>query len=497
MISDALRRAREYEREHLPKVSPDVLPRYHVTAGVGWLNDPNGFSLYRGEYHLFYQYNPYDVVWDTMHWGHVRSRDLIRWERLPAALAPDAPYDRDGCFSGSAIELPDGRHLLMYTGVRKEPGADGTEDEFQTQCVAFGDGVDYEKSARNPVITAADLPEGGSARDFRDQKIWREDGRFYAVAGDRCPDGSGAILLFESDDALSWRRVGTLAESANRFGRMWECPDFFPLDGAHVLLTSPQGMRSEGLEFIEGNTTLCLIGRFDRARCRLQCEHEQTIDYGLDFYASQTLLTADGRRVMIAWMQYWNSVDYRPPERLPFFGQMTVPRELRVRSGRLIQNPVRELEAFRGACVRVEDFALRGETAFDGVRGRCLDLTASVRPDEAGFRRFTILVAKGGEFETRICYSPETDTVCVDRGRSGLPEQFLNRREFPVRGRGGEIKLRLLLDRYSLELFVNDGEEAATFALWTPAEADGIRFAADGAAVLDLECYALEFDEHE
>lgn len=498
MTTDLLRRAREHEKAHLAAVSPAALPHWHVTGGVGWINDPNGFSLYKGEYHLFFQYNPYDTVWDTMHWGHIKSRDFIRWERLPAALAPDAAYDESGCFSGSGIELDDGRHLLVYTGVHKEQAPDGTEKEFQTQCVAIGDGVDYEKYAGNPVITGADLPEGGSARDFRDPKIWREDGKFYLVAGDRCPDGSGAILLYESEDALHWHYAGTLAESSNRYGRMWECPDFFELDGTHVLLTSPQEMRSEGLEFIDGNTTLCLIGQYDKARRRLLRQHEQTIDYGLDFYAPQTTLTADGRRVMIAWMQYWNSVDYRPPEKLPFFGQMTTPRELHFRDGRLIQNPVRELEAYRGKAVRYADFALDGEAVLDGVSGRCLDLTVTIRPDaERGLcRDFTISLAKGGGYETTIRYTPGAHTICVDRSRSGLAEQILNRREFAVRDRGGVLKLRILLDRYSLEIFVNDGEEAATFVLYAPQDADGISFASDGALRLDLEQYTLEFDDH-
>ena len=348
------------------------------------------------------------------------------------------------------------------------------------------------------VITGADLPEGGSTKDFRDPKIWREDRKFYLVAGDRCPDGSGAILLYESEDALHWHYAGTLAESSNRYGRMWECPDFFELDGTHVLLTSPQEMRSEGLEFIDGNTTLCLIGQYDKARRRLLRQHEQTIDYGLDFYAPQTTLTADGRRVMIAWMQYWNSVDYRPPENLPFFGQMTTPRELHFRDGRLIQNPVRELEAYRGKVVRYADFALDGEAVLDGVSGRCLDLTVTIRPDaERGLcRDFTISLAKGGGYETTIRYTPGAHTLCVDRSRSGLAEQILNRREFAVRDRGGVLKLRILLDRYSLEIFVNDGEEAASFVLYAPQDADGISFASDGALRLDLEQYTLEFDDH-
>ena len=499
MISELLRRARDYEKEHLSAIPADALPFYHVTGGVGWINDPNGFSRYKGEYHLFFQYYPYDTRWDSMHWGHVKTKDFIRWERLPAALAPDEAYDSYGCFSGSAIELDDGRHLLMYTGVRKDESADGAVTELQTQCLAFGDGVDYEKYAGNPVITAADLPEGGSARDFRDPKIWREDGRFFAVVGDRCPDGSGAILLYESGDALRWRLAGTLARSGNRYGRMWECPDFFLLDGAQVLITSPQEMKAEGSEFIDGNTTLCLIGEFDRERVRLLRDHEQTIDYGLDFYAPQTVLTPDGRRVMIAWMQYWNSVDYRPPQNLPFFGQMTVPRELRVRDGRLVQNPVRELEAYRGAALRRENVSLDGEMTIEGLSGRCLDLTVAIRPDrERGLcRSFTLTVAKGGGYETVIRYTPGAHTILVDRSRGGLPAHILNRREFTVRDRGGALKLRVLLDRYSLELFVNDGEEAASFALYAPQEADGICLSSDGAVTLDLEKYDLEFDHDE
>ena len=121
-----------------------------------------------------------------------------------------------------------------------------------------------------------------------------------------------------------------------------------------------------------------------------------------------------------------------------------------------------------------------------------------IRPDaERGLcRSFTISLAKGGGYETTIRYTPGAHTICVDRSRSGLAEQILNRREFVVRDRGGVLKLRILLDLYSLELFVNDGEEAATFVLYAPQDADGISFASDGALRLDLEQYTLEFDDH-
>ena len=114
--------ARAYEKEAAELIPDEARPLFHLTPYTGWMNDPNGFSFYGGKFHLFYQYYPYETVWDDMHWGHAVSTDLLHWTYLPAAMAPDKPYDDFGCFSGSAIETPDGKHMLLYTGVRKEGG---------------------------------------------------------------------------------------------------------------------------------------------------------------------------------------------------------------------------------------------------------------------------------------------------------------------------------------------------------------------------------------
>ena len=482
MISEMLRRAREYEKENLPEPESPLLPKLHLTGGTGWINDPNGFSFYRGEYHLFFQYYPYDNNWNSMHWGHAKTNDLIKWQRLPCAMAPDAPFDKDGCFSGSAIEMADGRHLIMYTSV---------DGELQTQSIAFGDGVNYEKYEGNPVITGADLPEGGSTRDFRDPKLWEEEGRFYAVAGDRCPDGTGAILLFESEDVLHWKYKGKLAQSAGRRGRMWECPDLFALDGTDVLLVSTMEMEEDEPEFIEGNTTLCLIGKYEREKVRFAPEHEQTIDYGLDFYAPQTMAAPDGRRIMTAWMQYWGSTRWHP-ENLPFFGQMTLPRELSLREGRLYQTPVRELENYRTGKTAYKNIEIREKTELSGIEGRCLDMTVTVRPAaENALKAFSIYLAEGEGFSTEIRYDAERKMILVDREKSGFPADIRGKREFPS-GEGDSVTLRIILDRWSLELFVNGGERAASFTLYTPPECAGIRFLAEGKALIDVEKYELE-----
>ena len=487
-----LQKARDFENKYLKHLNPADQPQFHVTGGVGWINDPNGFSVYKGEYHLFFQYYPYDTKWGTMHWGHVKTNDFIHWERLPCALAPDEYPDKDGCFSGSATELPDGRQLLMYTGNRNTRRKNGSVVSTQTQCLAVGDGIDYVKYEHNPVLDAKDLPEGGSPIDFRDPKIWFEDGKFWAVVGNRAADKSGSILLFESENGFDWRFASVLASCHNQFGKMWECPDFFELEGKHVLLTSPQDMTSMGLEFHPGNSTLCIIGRYDREKLHLMRDNTQTVDYGTDFYAMQTLKAKDGRRIMIAWMQSWETSGCKV-QKLPFFGQMSLPRELSIREGKLIQNPVREIERFRKTKVSYKGVMITDETNLQGVSGRFIDMTVTVRPGNSRqmYRYFKLNVAKDGERVTTIRHKPENNTIRVDRSRSGFPHDIVNVRDFPITAKD-ELKLRIIMDRYSLELFVNDGEQAASFVIYTPVTADSITFSADGAAIIDVEKYDIE-----
>ncbi|MBR4907104.1 MAG: glycoside hydrolase family 32 protein [Clostridia bacterium] len=491
-MKDKLQRARTFEQRYHPHLSETEQPRFHVTGGVGWINDPNGFSVYRGEYHLFYQYNPYDTKWGPMHWGHVKTRDFLHWDRLPCALAPDESYDKDGCFSGSALELPDGRHLLLYTSVRNVRRSNGVVDGYQTQSVAVGDGIDYQKFEGNPILDADDLPEGNSRIDFRDPKIWFEEGKFWAVVGNRSADKSGSILLFESDDTFHWRFCSVLASCHNQYGKMWECPDFFELDGKQVLLISTQNMTSMGLEFHPGNATLCILGRYDREKRHMLRDNTHAVDYGTDFYAMQTLKALDGRRVMIAWMQSWESSGCKL-KGLPFCGQMTLPRELSVRDGRLIQNPVREIEQYRAVKVSYQNMMITDETSLQGVCGRFLDMTVTVRPGNRDhmYRYFKVNVAKDGERVTMIRHKPENNTIRVDRSRSGFPHDIVNVRDFPIFPHD-ELKLRIIMDRYSLELFVNDGEQAASFVIYTPISADSISFSCDGSAIIDVVKYDIE-----
>ena len=494
MMSQTLRDARKYEEAMERKIDKAARPDFHLAARVGWMNDPNGFSYYKGEYHLFYQYHPYDSHWGPMHWGHAVSEDLLHWRYLPAALAPDMDYDRDGCFSGSAAVLPDGRHLLLYTGVSREAQPDGSIRDIQTQCVAVGDGMDYDKYTGSPVLTEKDLPEGGSRFDFRDPKIWQKpDGSYRCVIGNCTEQGDGRILLYSSPDGMNWKYEKILAANNQRFGRMWECPDCFVLDGKGVLLTSPQDMLPQGFEYHNGNGTLCLIGSYDEKTDTFTEEHDQSIDYGIDFYAPQTVLAPDGRRIMIGWMQNWDTCNLHTPEQL-WFGQMSLPRELSVRNGRLYQKPVRELEALRGEEVRHGNVTFTDVVRLAGVEGRKVDMEVTVRPvdTENMYRKFAVRFAQDDAHQTSVSFRPYESIVKVDRKFSGSRRAIIHQRRSLVNSKDGTIKMRIILDKFSAEVFVNDGEHVLTATMYTDLAADGISFFADGAVSMDVVKYELK-----
>ncbi len=514
MISEKLKKAREYEEKEGGNVPESERPAYHFTAYTGWLNDPNGFSFYGGKYHLFYQYYPYDTFWGPMHWGHAVSSDLIEWKHLPAALAPDTEYDGGGCFSGSAVTMPNGKQMIMYTGCSDDP-SDERGRWKQQQCIAIGDGNDYEKYQDNPVITEDDLPDGADPHEFRDPYIWNSgSGRYRAVAANANDKNGGTtqICLYKSDDAVHWRRESILFEDSLRTGIMWECPNFFRIGSHYILMACPMDMEAEEAEgsvrFPKGNNECYMTGLFNEYTGEFEPQTSADfnplyypVDCGLDFYAAQVLSAPDGRKIMIAWMQDpKNSKEHEGGKKI--FGQLTCPRELYMKQGKLCQRPVRELNQFRGEETSHSHVLIgEEETSLDGVSGRICDITVRLRPEsvttdadarELTYDRFSMKFAQDGGVYTEFSYDPHASLVAIDRTRSMPGRTVQGRRATKTRNREGAIDLRILLDKWSAEIFINDGEQVITTTLDTPLQAEDIHFSCSGRAVLDVSLYQIE-----
>ena len=484
-----LERVREYEREQALKLSADERPLFHLTPLVGWMNDPNGFCWYKGQYHLFYQYHPFSRQWGPMHWGHAVTTDLLHWTYMPCALAPDTAADAGGCFSGSAVEMPDGRLMLCYTGVQP---AGTFRRETQAQCVAFGDGKDFEKSLLNPVIRHCHLPEGYSEFDFRDPKVWRDaDGMYRMVVGNRHEERSGTVLLLESADGMDWQFVTELDACRKEYGRMWECPDFFEVDRKQVLIVSPQQMHARE-EFHAGYGTVAIIGRYDKKEHQFERESIQPVDHGLTFYAPQTTLAPDGRRIMIGWMDNWETCK-EAPRRHPWYAQMSAPRELRIENGRLMQRPVREIETMWQDNVFYESVTIKEETSLPGVQGRLMDMTVTLYPATGSTcRRFTLHVAKDANHYVEIRCDLARGELVFDRSHGGSHRDIAHTRHVKAEVQNGELILRLLMDKESIELFINNGERVVTSLIPTPLDADRITFTADAQINMSVKVHHLK-----
>ena len=273
---------------------------------------------------------------------------------------------------------------------------------------------------------------------------------------------------------------------------MWECPDFFKLDGKWVLLTSPQDMLPQGLEYHNGNGTLCLIGTCDETTWDFTEESDQAIDYGIDFYAPQTVLSPDGRRIMIGWMQNWDTSGVHPKNE-PWFGQMSLPRELSIENGRLIQKPVWELYDLRRNEIKYENVEFTDAIRLDGIEGRRIDMEINIRPrdKESIYRKFAVRFAQDEQYHTAVSFRPYESVIKIDRKFSGSRRAVIHQRRSRVNSKNGSLKLRLVLDRHSAEIFVNDGEHVLTAVVSTRQEAQGISFFADGWVSMDVVKYEL------
>ena len=474
------------KNQQLSEFNTNERPVFHLTPEKGWMNDPNGFSRYNGKYHLFYQAYPDGLNWGPIRWGHAVSEDLIRWERLPYAMMPDRDYDSGGCFSGSALTLEDGRHMLMYTGCQPDP-EDTLGRGLQVQCIAFGDGTTYEKYDGNPVITGDMLPDGGDPYEFRDPRVWREaDGTFRAVIANYNRTYGAQILLFRSNNGLDWEFVNVLADGEGKPGWMWECPDLFPLDGKHVLLAGSMGEVD----------SICRIGEFDNEQGLFRESTWQSTEQGFDFYAGQTVQTPDGRRILIGWMQNPRTAEYREIN-LPINGQMSVPRELQLRDGKLLQKPVRELCHYRTDEVVYRNVKLGGDAgqnqSLDGIRGRTVDMELQIKPDVGeSYELFRMRFAEDGEHYTEFIYEPESSVAILDRSHAGPGKTELVKAQAAVRDRCGKLDLRILLDRLSAEIFINDGEQVMSAVIYTDRHAEDITFYVKGTAVMDIAKYRIK-----
>ena len=318
--------------------------KYHIQGIVGLINDPNGFSQFKGKYHMFYQWNPLGTDHKNKTWAHSVSDDLLHWKRLKTALRPDTWYSKDGVYSGSAI-VDDEKLYLFYTGNVKD--SDGNRESYQCLAVS-SDGENFERWEPSIINQP-----NGYTRHIRDPKIWKKDGKFYAVIGIQSEDLEGKAVLYSSENIKDWKFEGEIA-GANHgkikdFGFMWECPDYFQLKDEKtgeikdLLVFSPQGLEPEGDLYNNKYQTGYLFGKLDYKKPEFEILSDFVeIDRGHDFYAPQSMEDDKGRRLIVGWMGIPEEEDF-PTVKNEWLHCLTLPRELKVIDGKLYQVSIKEM----------------------------------------------------------------------------------------------------------------------------------------------------------
>jgi len=452
---------------------------YHFMAPAAWINDPNGMIFFQDEYHMFYQIHPFSGTNGLKHWGHAKSKDLVHWEHLPMALAPSEEFEKNGCFSGTAVDN-DGVFTLIYTGNSVTVDeVTGNTTKKQVQCVAmsYDGGITFHKYSGNPVIS--DFPVDGSA-DFRDPKVWKANDTWYMSVGSG-KDGIANALIYKSANLLDWEYAGKMAESVGDQGVIWNCPDFFSIGETDVFLVSPAVWPGQ----THGRKAIYFTGKMDYASGKFLPQLDEDIDYGCDFYAPQTLGDDRGRVILIGWMDmWWNTM---PSKQFDWTGAMTIPRLVTLLpDGKLAFQPVSELQMLRDNHFQLINRKVMPESfnLFGDLQGDALEIVArfDLTSCEAASFGLKLRRSAGGEQETLVKYDVASGVLTVDRTKSGAGDTHNCLRK--LHAAGGMLELHIFVDRSSVELFADEGRTVITNRIYPDPTSQGIDLFAEGGGVM-------------
>ena len=462
------------------------------------MNDPNGMVFFDGEYHLFYQHNPDDIVHGPMYWGHAVSEDLVHWEHLPIGIHPD---ENGVIFSGSAVvDWNDTTGFFngspglvaIFTHHRRHPE---TEEVEQRQSLAYSKdrGRTWTMYVNNPVL------ESPGERDFRDPKVfWYEpDGRWIMILAVK-----NKVSLYGSANLKDWVFLSDF--SGGSHGGVWECPDLFPVfvEGTDTTKWVLEVDINPGA-IAGGSGGQYFVGHFDGQQFIPDDPEDSPLwlDYGKDHYAGVSwsdIPPEDGRLLWIGWMSNWQYANHTPTT--GWRNAMTIPRELTLRDVdgklRLVQRPVREVGTLRAdtkvlsAVTVTPDQPLR----LPGV-GQYLDMDIQVKLRDCA--EWGIRLSKGGDEETLVGYDSAKQELYVDRTHSGLVDfhpEFSGRRSAPLQLEDTRLSLRILVDRCSVEVFAADGLISMTELVFPSAASGDVEvFVKDNAAdIEELQIHRLQ-----
>ncbi|MFX1406351.1 MAG: glycoside hydrolase family 32 protein [Promethearchaeota archaeon] len=413
-------------------------PKYHFLAPAYWMNDPHGLIYYKGEYHIFYQHNPYGVEWGTLHWGHAKSKDLVFWEHLPLALVPSKRKNEENCYSGSCI-VNNGIPTIIYTSIGSDkPQTTGAE---QWLAISTDDMISWQKSEKNPIMTlelhkSKDL----DIREWRDPYVWKEKDNYYAVlAGYIYKPHQSVILLYSSTNLIDWKFIKILTKGHFKKRIKWECPNFFSIKSKHILIVSSfrNQIYTKEVHAIDRHVFYTL-GTYKNT----QFEHDEwrILDQGSLFYAPSTMIDSRGRVIMWGWLSARGTKGWN--------GCLTLPRILTLRfDNKLGFKPAPELESLRKNHYSFDQLATHDSLndSLKAIKSNCLELLVRFK-----LTNKDLIGIKFNEIDESqsIIYSQKSNQIKI--GKEEFNFFLSNDEKF--------LELHIFIDNSIIEVFINKRE---------------------------------------
>lgn len=475
-----------------PRVEPQqeisYRPVFHFAPTQNWINDPNGLVFYKGNYHLFFQYNPLGDKWGHMSWGHTISTDLMNWKEQAVALYEDKNSDGSVTMVFSGTAVVDSLNTSSLGAANQMPlvaiytsNVDKGGGLAQHQSLAFStDGLSFSKFANNPILDIG-------SKEFRDPKVfWHEATNKWVMIVSKAVEKK--LQFYSSSNLRNWALLSEFSGIGNT-SRVWECPDIFELPVSNVpgekkwVLTVSAGHPQHGYLAMQ-----YFVGSFDGKSFTAEpLTYPLYLDEGKDYYAGiiyNNLPSNDTRKIMIGWANSWEYAGDIPTK--GFRGMMAIPRALSLvkknNSYNLLQYPVAEVEKYHADMLFEKDNLSVNEEFKTNVKGDALDMQFSIAKNE--FQKAGIKVLKNGEEETIIYLDKAANKIKLDRSKSGNIS-FSTRFPGPVEMVGvaannEDVRVRVLVDKSLVEVFVNEGEKTITDQVFPTMSNGAIEFFSSG-----------------
>lgn len=450
---------------------------YHFEPPFGLINDPNGLSFYNNEYYIYFQWNPFGVVHKNKCWGLIKTKNFINYTIPELVLAPTEHFNKDGVYSGSALEV-NGKLNLIYTGNVKN------KDNLRTpyQCVVE---CDKEGKLEKEKVIIKSVPKGYTTH-FRDPKVFKKDNIYYFVIGAQNDNLKGRALLYSSKDFENWNLEGEIKTKYNDFGYMWECPNLINIKGKDIFIFSPQGLEKEEFKYQNIYQSGYILGNFDYKTLNFNHNEFEELDYGTDFYAPQVFKDDKGRNILIGWMGLPEEENNHPVAKKGWVHALTMPRELELKEDKIYQKPLEEFKNLRKEVLEEVKDLKEKLWKSSNIRENSYEMYIFFKRNETGKLKINMASSEEEEVSLTLDFNKKIGIF-----KNNLKEGLKQVRKLKIEDIKDLSSIKIYMDTSACEIYINDGRYVLSNRIYPMNESVNVEVIQENVDIKELKVWKL------